>query len=235
MKKILLVLAAGISLGGVARQADANIIYSDFGPGNTFGATGREVEGTSEFGGGNNPAYTFTPTASGTVSQIDLALVVSSGSVVASLWTAATGCGTGAFSGSCGGLVPTTELGSWTAPSPSLDISTISGITGVSLTAGTKYYLQLSAGSPTTVAEWFDNSVGASGTLYQCGGSNSTFTLCLGYATIGTATIGAFDILSASSSVPEPASLALFSMAVVGLGLIRHRYGHHSGIGETRA
>jgi hypothetical protein len=226
MKKASLGIAASIILLETAAwQAQAGVIFSSFGPDDTFGTTGRVVTGVSETGNpDNHPAYTFAAASSGSVSEIDLALAVTSGNVVASLWTAATGCGTGAFSTFCGGLVPTTELGTWTAPSSSSNFVSITGITGVDLTAGTTYYLQLSAGTPTTAAEWFDNSIGATGILYQCGGYNSTFTECLGDATIGTATLGAFDILSPSTPIPEPSSLALLGVAALGFGLIRRRY-----------
>jgi hypothetical protein len=209
-----------IALGAVLGQAHAGVIFSDFGPGNTFGATGRLVEGAS-VNGGNNPAYTFVAGSSGAVSQIDLALLISSGNVVASLWTAATGCGTGAFSAVCGGLVPTTQLGSWSVPTIVSNFKSITGITGVTLTAGTTYYMELSAVTATTSAEWSNNSVGVTGILHQCGGESGPGGPCEGNATIGTATAGAFDVLSAAASVPEPASAALLGVAVIGLGLIR--------------
>jgi hypothetical protein len=216
-------LLLALALGLIARQADADVLFSDFGPGDTFGSTSREITGSSPaapFTPNNNPAYTFAAAASGSVSQIHVALSVSTGSVVASLWTAAIGCGTGAFAGLCGSLVPTTELGSWNVPSPVSDIATITGIAGVDLTGGTTYFLELSADSNTTVAHWFDNSVGVTGDVYQCGGFNSTITQCLGNANAGTGTTGAFDVLGASSSIPEPTTLALFGVGV-GLGLVR--------------
>ncbi|MFX8899367.1 hypothetical protein ABTN01_19975, partial [Acinetobacter baumannii] len=81
-------------------------------------------------------AYSFVATSTGSVSEIDLGLSITSGNVVASLWTAATGCGTGTYSASCGKLTPTTVLGSWNVPTSPAFFHSISNITGVTLNAG---------------------------------------------------------------------------------------------------
>jgi PEP-CTERM motif len=212
----ILGVVAFLAASGVTTVANADTIFSDYNSSESFPG-GREVTGTSEFGGGNNPAYSFVAGTSGAVSQINLGLSIGAGDVQASLWTAATGCETGIYSSECGVTVPTTELGSWTVNPGSSTTLSITGITGVTLTAGTEYFMMLSAGTPTTSAEWFDNVEGANGTLWQCGGSNSNYTQCVGYANIGSATAGAFQVLSASP-VPLPGSpwLILSGLGAIG-------------------
>lgn len=204
--------------------ANASVIYSNYTAADSLGSQGRTVYGTSNFAGGNDPAYSFVASSTGSVSEIDLGLSITSGNVVASLWTAALGCGTGTYSASCGKLTPTTVLGSWNV-SPSVTMfHSISNITGVTLTAGSTYFMRLSPGTPTTQAVWGNNVHGASGNLWQCGGSNASFTACLGYTNIGTANSGAFAILSGTTSpVPLPATAWLMLGGLSGLGVLSRK------------
>jgi hypothetical protein len=228
MKKVLLsgAVVAAFALGPIVGPANANVLFSDFGPGDTVGNNGRAIGNLTGPGDGNDPAYTFVAASSGAVSQIDLAVNINSGSYVASLWTAAIGCATGVYATNCGGLVPTTELASWPVTSTVANIASITGITGVALTAGTTYFMQMSTASNATEGGWADNPLGVTGDLYQCGGDSiSNLAHCVGYLSVGTATTGAFDVLGANTpSVPEPASLTLLGVALMGLGTIYRRY-----------
>ena len=174
----LLVLASG--------QARADVIFSDFGPGNSY-----NTGGGSSVGGSFNPlAFGFTASETANLTQIDLAF-----------WAgAATNQFTLTLNLNNGGSLGT-QLGSWTfhdvTTSMANDLHTVSGITGVSLTSGTAYFLSLSTSSPGGGA-WNNNNQNAQGPFIQ--GSAS-----------GSSTLGAFDIIgSAASPVPGP---------VVGAGL----------------
>lgn len=201
----------------VVSSASAQTLYSNFNSSDVTSG-GRSVKGSATFAGENSPAYTFTPSLSGSVAQIDVRMSLSSGSIQVSLWTAAPGCGTGIYFASCGGIAPTTLLGTWplVAAGPSLFRAT--GISGVSLVSGSSYYAQLSATTPQSNALWQNNVQSVNSTLWQCGGSDATFTNCLGHTTIGSTTMGALTI----SAVPEPASAILF-LSGLGYAVLRTR------------
>ncbi|WP_424191993.1 VPLPA-CTERM sorting domain-containing protein [Ampullimonas aquatilis] len=211
---VLLTACVGTSV------ANASVIYSNYTASDSLGSQGRTVYGTSNFAGGNDPAYSFVATSTGSVSEIDLGLSITSGNVVASLWSAATGCGTGSYSSSCGKLTPTAQLGAWNVPTSAALFHSISNISGVILTTGNTYFMRLSPGTPTTQAGWRDNVQGASGQLWQCGGSNASYTACLGYTNVGTATSGGFAVLSNASPVPLPAAAWLMLGGLSGLGVL---------------
>jgi hypothetical protein len=189
---------AAIALMGAAASA-ATTLYSDLGSGNTYNCCGAWT-----VGGMSNtaPAISFTASAGGSVTQIDIALqnhgsVPGADGATVSLWTD--------VSGQLGA-----QLGSWSVSnfpafgSSNSALTAITGITGVSLAAGANYYLQAApaAGGATSVA-WNWNTVGATSTILENGVSTS-----------GNLT-GAFDVLG--TSVPEPATWA---MLIMGLGMI---------------
>lgn len=217
------------------------IIFSDFSPGQTFtldaiesAGSGRVVSGAaaSFFPVENDPAYSFTSPSNSSVSQIDVGLFLGDGSVTASLWTAAPGCGTGVFASLCGGLVPTTELGSWdiTSSSPASG-ATVIGITGVDLTAGSMYFLQLTADTATSYGLWANNLLGVTSSLWQCGGDNP----CAGDAPIGIASTGTFDVVGTPNAVPEPTGASLLAIGLGGLGAFARKRGVHQRLCQRPA
>jgi hypothetical protein len=189
---------AAVSLLGAASAQATTVYFSDFGPGNSYdGGSGWTVStAASTINDDITSGMQFTAAASGSVDTIDIALSVAGGSGAADidLWTDASG----AFG---------TLLGSWhVIAAPAFGSSnnspiTISGITGVTLTAGTGYWLNATATGDTWGA-WNSNTIGLMGTLKQ---NNSNF---------GGENIGAFDILG--GAVPEPATWA---MMIGGFGL----------------
>jgi len=104
----------------------------------------------------DSPAFGFTPTQTGNVTEIDLGLFCcSQSSLTATLWT------------NSGGRLGT-ELGSWGATtnqiSPSRPIAAVQA-SGVQVRAGSPYFLQLSSSSP--YMAWQLNDQGVTGPVYE--------------------------------------------------------------------
>lgn len=118
-----------------------------------------------------------------------------------------------------GAAEPGAELGSWTVTDTGYQVvESIAGITGITLAAGTDYFLGLSLDPTATKnAIWGDGSVGLTGDLWQCADSDP---VCApGNISLADATTGAFDVLANPMSDPEPGSLWLLGVACGGLGL----------------
>jgi hypothetical protein len=137
---------AVIALALLSGRAEADVIFSDLGPGDSFNAN----NWYSVWGDGW--ASGFTLGGSYNVSEIDVALAHVSGSnaAVVSLWTDV-------------GDAPNTELGSWDV-SPSTPITAITGITGVTLGAGGDYFVEIASDYP-TLDDWNYNNQGVTGPL----------------------------------------------------------------------
>jgi hypothetical protein len=190
-------------------SANADTIFSDFGPGESALSNGLCVYGSSiapdcslmpnDFSA-LTPASLFLSPGNYDVTQIDVALfnLAGTNSAVISLYTAAN------FE----------LLGSWgVSGQPSEDtpvITTISGISGIALTAGAAYYLEISPGGADTQDGWDLNAVGFTGYVLD-----SFIT--------GVQTLPAFDVLGTPlASVPEPAPLLISSLALLVLVVV-HR------------
>jgi hypothetical protein len=182
-----------IAFGGNGDLSVANSVnpalFSDLGPSLlTYQCCyGLEVSGSGAEGGSFTAANQFTVGASGSVSQIDLAVGYGSGvnSFYASIWTDNAG-------------LPGTELARWDNLSSSTSFGgccglvTISGISGLSLIAGQQYFLVLGPENmeSTTQENWNLNILGVTGLdLYSTDGGNTW------NSNGGGATLGAFDIL----------------------------------------
>jgi hypothetical protein len=176
-------------------------MFTDLGAGNSYNSSGGwTVAGPGPIGEWG-PASLFTAAIGGAVSQIDVGLsVIDDGDVSVSLWT------------DVGGL-PGVELESWSATATQsfgdcCAVVTLAGLAGPNLTAGQQYFLAIIPGE-TTFAVWNENNQGVDGTVVSSSDGGATWP----YQQSGT--LGAFDILGGSASVPEPGTVLL-----LGAGLL---------------
>jgi hypothetical protein len=208
----LATLLAGPAWGG--------IFFSDLGSDSTVYNT---VTGYAVAGSGSLElasyvsANSFETVAGGSVSQIDLAVSNFSGSneFSASIWTDSSGMPGTMVSGASWGVTTAVSVGSC------CDLTILPYISGVTLAPDTDYFMVLGPVilNDNSFNEWNWNTVGATGVnLYSENGGS--------WATPPSATTGAFEIIGTISepgTIPEPATLTLFGLGLVGVGFMRRR------------
>jgi hypothetical protein len=206
------VATAFMCLALLPSSANADVIFNDFGPDYTSGLNAFCVSGISSWfcsddGRVHAPAALFKSPATYNVTQIDVSLSHNSGTngAIISLFTETA-------------RKPGTLLGSWTVsgqpvtpgylgtppgPLSSLPITTVTGITGITLEGGVSYFLRISPGDASTQDFWTTNpNLRLTGEVYDFIGS--------------TMTLPAFDVLGTPlAPAPEPSSSVILGTALV--------------------
>jgi hypothetical protein len=213
--RIAATLLFAIVVAGSCRPAEADVIYSTFGPGDSYNHAAGWVVGFAPGPAGAGPYWfqigaSFTPTDSFITTSIDLAAVQTRTStgpddLLVQLWTG-TLPGIGASLAQFAfdpALIPTPPSAVYTAP-----------LAGVLLTAGTQYWVVLSVanlGTTQNAYAWMLNSQGIQG--LAAARLDNWF--------LQEDSTPAFRVNG--TPAPEPAGTALVALGLAAAGFARRR------------
>lgn len=214
---VLPIAALALMFVGPASEMRADVIYSNFGPSQTYEGNSWWIVGTVSSTQTEVDAFSFTPTTTATVTGADLALAGSNGShgSIATGVSPLTVYIASNSGGAPGTILDTlTESGSYSSyPTTSVVNFTCSGLC-TTLDAGTQYWIVGEQTDPADATYWLNSFADTAGWYYDVSDSDA------GPWTLATAAgnDSAFDVTGtpASSVVPEPSSLVLLGSGLLG-------------------
>lgn len=209
MNHLRLLMAAGVL--AFSAEVRAAVIYSTFGPGDTFNINnGGWPVGFATPQSGAIAAARFSSNENYTLTSIRVATyyVVEPNNFVVSL--------NSDNNGSPGSALATFSNTAF----PLLGIVTVAPGGTVNLTSGSTYWVVLSAAASPTAGGWYPNDQNLVGNWAQ------SFTDQSGWFQQNNALTPAFDVngnVTTAGNVPEPSAIALTALGVAGLLLRRRR------------
>lgn len=199
--------------------AKAEVVYSDFAAGQTYnGSNGWGITGSNAYPGSiySGIAFAFIVGPNNySLSQIDLGLAHVVGTNEADIVL---------YGSNSTDTAPEATISSWTvanqpqAGSSDSVLTTISGITGITLTSGNTYFIGVLPFNSSTYDFWNVASLTTPGYGYEI--------TATGGGPEPTTEAGAFDVIGTPvANVPEPLTLSIFGAGLCGLafGVWRRR------------
>jgi hypothetical protein len=193
----------------------ANIVYSDFGPGQSYDITVGNFVGNDFVGDNLAEGDTFTPTATTTFGSLDIAL---------SCVTSCPDSFTVALAQDSGSDSPGTVIESFTGAGASLGALNVNNSPLVfnsvlmpTLTLGTQYWVTVASDLNNTIA-WNLNSTGDTSDQAISSDGGATWFSPSGL------TPGAYEVNSPSTATPEPRLIYLLGSALAMMVVLRRTH-----------